>query len=332
MPPKLDLVFHNVPNDVKTDHPTFNVKLGPTKPDQALSHTHRPLAPIIEDWVSDSEDESKTKTPQNVPSVVQSTEQVQSPRPSVQHVETSILAATPKPKKAQPTARHHAQWGNDKQYAQMTLPNPQRYVVPTTVVPKSKLVTINVARPITAVVPKIKVTRATQYKPLVTKPNSPIKRHINCSPSPKATNSPPRVTAVKALVVNAAKGVIDSGCSRHMTWNMSYLSDVYTEATPLARKEEVYVFQPPRFQDPDYPDKVHKVVKALYGLHQAPRAWYESLANYLLENGLQVKQKKDGIFISQDKYVAEILRKFGLTDGKSASTPIDTEKPFTEGS
>nr|GEX29025.1 ribonuclease H-like domain-containing protein [Tanacetum cinerariifolium] len=44
--------------------------------------------------------------------------------------------------------------------------------------------------------------------------------------------------------------------------------------------------------------------------------------------GLQVKQKKDGIFISQDKYVAEILRKFGLTDGKSASTPIDTEKPL----
>nr|GEV39558.1 hypothetical protein [Tanacetum cinerariifolium] len=44
--------------------------------------------------------------------------------------------------------------------------------------------------------------------------------------------------------------------------------------------------------------------------------------------GLLVKQKKDGIFISQDKYVAEILRNFGLTKGKSASTPIDTEKPL----
>nr|GEW53428.1 uncharacterized mitochondrial protein AtMg00810-like [Tanacetum cinerariifolium] len=44
--------------------------------------------------------------------------------------------------------------------------------------------------------------------------------------------------------------------------------------------------------------------------------------------GLQVKQKQDGIFISQDKYVAEILRKFSLTDGKSASTSIDTEKPL----
>nr|GFB90685.1 hypothetical protein [Tanacetum cinerariifolium] len=44
--------------------------------------------------------------------------------------------------------------------------------------------------------------------------------------------------------------------------------------------------------------------------------------------GLQVKQKEDGIFINQDKYVAEILKKFGLTKGKSASTPIDTEKPL----
>nr|GFB82482.1 Gag-Pol polyprotein [Tanacetum cinerariifolium] len=44
--------------------------------------------------------------------------------------------------------------------------------------------------------------------------------------------------------------------------------------------------------------------------------------------GLQVKQKKDGIFISQDKYIAEIVRMFGLNEGKSANTPIDTEKPL----
>nr|GFD25595.1 ribonuclease H-like domain-containing protein [Tanacetum cinerariifolium] len=48
--------------------------------------------------------------------------------------------------------------------------------------------------------------------------------------------------------------------------------------------------------------------------------------------GLQVKQKKDGIFISQDIYVAEILRKFGLSKGKSASTPIDAEKPLLKDS
>nr|GEV58686.1 uncharacterized mitochondrial protein AtMg00810-like [Tanacetum cinerariifolium] len=156
-------------------------------------------------------------------------------------------------------------------------------------------------------------------------------------------------------------------------------------------KEEVYVCQPPGFEDLDFPNRVYKVKKALYGLHPAPRAWYETLSTYLLDNGfqrekidktlfikrykrdillvqvyvddiifgstrkelcnafeklmhekfqmstmgeltfflgLQVKQKKDGIFFSQDKYVAEILNKFGFTEVKTASTPIETQKPL----
>nr|GEW16102.1 putative ribonuclease H-like domain-containing protein [Tanacetum cinerariifolium] len=148
---------------------------------------------------------------------------------------------------------------------------------------------------------------------------------------------------------------------------MVYQMDVKSAFLYGTIKEEVYVCQPPGFKDLDYPDKVYKVVKALYGLHQAPRAWHETLANYLLENGfqqgkidqtlfikkqkafeklmkdkfqmssigeltfflgLQVKQKQEGIFISQDKYVAKILRKFGLIDRQSASTLIDTEKPL----
>ncbi|GJS35849.1 putative ribonuclease H-like domain-containing protein [Tanacetum coccineum] len=114
-------------------------------------------------------------------------------------------------------------------------------------------------------------------------------------------------------------------------------------------EEEVYVCQPSGFEDPDHPDKVYKVVKALYGLHQAPRAWYDTLAAYLLSNGFQrgkidqtlfikrqkehillVQQKKKGIFISQDKYVHEILRKFNYPDVKSASTPTDLEKPLVQ--
>ncbi|GJZ01740.1 putative ribonuclease H-like domain-containing protein [Tanacetum coccineum] len=157
--------------------------------------------------------------------------------------------------------------------------------------------------------------------------------------------------------------------------------------------EEVYVSQPPGFQDPKYPQKVYKVVKALYGLHQAPRAWYATLSTFLLKNGyrrgtidktlflkkdkhdiilvqvyvddiifgstkkswcdefealmksrfqmssmgeltfflgLQVKQKPDGIFISQDKYVAEILKKFDFASVKTASTPIETQKPLVK--
>nr|GEU38828.1 putative ribonuclease H-like domain-containing protein [Tanacetum cinerariifolium] len=156
-------------------------------------------------------------------------------------------------------------------------------------------------------------------------------------------------------------------------------------------KEEVYVYQPLGFEDPDFHDKVYKVEKALYRLHQAPRAWYETLLTYLLHNGfhrgkidktlfirrhkddillvqvyvddiifgstkkelcnafekmmhekfqmssigeftfflgLQVKQKQDGIFISQDKYVAKILKKYGFLEVKNASTPMETQKPL----
>nr|GEZ73573.1 hypothetical protein [Tanacetum cinerariifolium] len=133
MPPKPDLVFHDAPNVNETDHPAFNVELSPTKPDTYLSYTLRPSAPIIEDWVSNSDDDSEAEIPQNAPSFVQ---------------------------------------------------------------------------------------------------------HINRSPSPKASTFPLKVTAAKAPMVNAVKGnwgnpqhalkdkgVIDSGCSRHMIGNMSYLSD-----------------------------------------------------------------------------------------------------------
>ncbi|GJX76355.1 putative ribonuclease H-like domain-containing protein, partial [Tanacetum coccineum] len=44
--------------------------------------------------------------------------------------------------------------------------------------------------------------------------------------------------------------------------------------------------------------------------------------------GLQVKQKEDGIFISQDKYMTEILKKFSFSDVKTTSTPMETQKPL----
>ncbi|GJR12698.1 putative ribonuclease H-like domain-containing protein [Tanacetum coccineum] len=115
--------------------------------------------------------------------------------------------------------------------------------------------------------------------------------------------------------------------------------------------EEVYVSQPLGFVDPKFPNKVYKFVKALYGLHQAPRAWYATLSNFLEESGyrrgtidktlfikknkkdimlVQVKQKEDGIFISHDKYVAEILKKFDFMSVKTASTPIETHKPLVK--
>ncbi|GJZ91802.1 putative ribonuclease H-like domain-containing protein, partial [Tanacetum coccineum] len=128
-------------------------------------------------------------------------------------------------------------------------------------------------------------------------------------------------------------------------------------------EEEVYVCQPLGFEDPDHPDKVYKVVKALYGLHQAPRAWYDTLANYLC-NGFQRGKIDQTLFIKRQKghillvqiYVDDII--FGSTkkelceefeklmkdkfqmsfmgelslflDVKSGSTPTDLEKPLVQ--
>nr|GEV10029.1 hypothetical protein [Tanacetum cinerariifolium] len=91
MPPKPDLVFNTAPLAVDSDHSAFHIQVSHAKPAQAMSHTTKSqamshttesMAPIIEDWVSDSEDESEPNEPQSV---------------SVQPIEVPILAATPKP-------------------------------------------------------------------------------------------------------------------------------------------------------------------------------------------------------------------------------------------
>ncbi|GKE61940.1 putative ribonuclease H-like domain-containing protein, partial [Tanacetum coccineum] len=66
-------------------------------------------------------------------------------------------------------------------------------------------------------------------------------------------------------------------------------------------EEEVYVSQPLGFVDPEFPDKVYKVEKALYGLHEAPRSWYETLSTYLLDNGFYRGQIDNTLFIKRVK-------------------------------
>ncbi|GJS97382.1 putative ribonuclease H-like domain-containing protein [Tanacetum coccineum] len=72
-------------------------------------------------------------------------------------------------------------------------------------------------------------------------------------------------------------------------------------------EEEVYVCQPLGFEDPHIPDKVYKVEKALYGLHQAPRAWYETLSTYLLDNG-STEEGMD-LYHAKHTYVVEDTEK-----------------------
>jgi hypothetical protein len=152
-------------------------------------------------------------------------------------------------------------------------------------------------------------------------------------------------------------------------------------------KKEVYVEQPPDFEDSEYPNHVYKLSKALYGLKQAPRAWYECLRDFLITNGFkvgkadptlftktiakdlficqiyvddiiygstnkstceeisrimihkfkmfmmgelkyflgfQIKQLQEGTFISQTKYIQDILKKFVMKNTKPIKTPMGT--------
>nr|GEY23563.1 hypothetical protein [Tanacetum cinerariifolium] len=108
---------------------------------------------------------------------------------------------------AQPIARNHAHRGNHKQYAPLSHTNPQKHMVSTAVLTKSKPVPIIAVRPISTAMPKFMVTRPRHVAPIVIKTKSPIRRNITRSPSPKVDNSSSRVTVVKALVVNAAQGL-----------------------------------------------------------------------------------------------------------------------------
>ncbi|GJW32173.1 putative ribonuclease H-like domain-containing protein [Tanacetum coccineum] len=180
----------------------------------------------------------------------------------------------------------------------------------------------------------------------------------------------------RGIVIRNKARLVAQGYTREEVYQM----DVKEHSLYGTIDEEVYVMQPFSFQDPQFPHKVYKVVKAMYGLHQAPRARYGTLSKYLLDNGfqrgtidqtlfirkhkgefllvqvyvddiifgssnlklcrefealmhdkfkmsamgelsfflgLQVLQKKDGIFLSQDKYVGDILKKFGFLDLRS---------------
>nr|GEX16295.1 hypothetical protein [Tanacetum cinerariifolium] len=77
---------------------------------------------------------------------------------------------------------------------------------------------------------------------------------------------------------------------------------------------------------PHYPDKVYRLKKALSGLKQALRTWYDELSNFLLSKGFfKIHQSSFGIFINQSKYAQEILKKHCMTSCDSVGTPMPTK-------
>nr|GEV42708.1 putative ribonuclease H-like domain-containing protein [Tanacetum cinerariifolium] len=94
-------------------------------------------------------------------------------------------------------------------------------------------------------------------------------------------------------------------------------------------EKKVYVIQPKGFVDPHYPKKGYKVVKALYGHHQAPRAWYATLSTFLLKHGFRRGTIDKALFIKKNNrdIILEILHKFDLGNVRTATTPYEAPKP-----
>nr|GEX97251.1 hypothetical protein [Tanacetum cinerariifolium]GEX97569.1 hypothetical protein [Tanacetum cinerariifolium] len=204
MPPKPDLVFNTVPTAIETDHLAFNVQISPPKPEQDL-HSVQPIETTFQ---------AATSVPASPKS--NSTGKRRNRKAcfvckSVDHLikdcdyHSKIMA--------QPTPRNYAYKGHHKQYAPLTHLKPQKHRVPTTALTQSKPVSNTNVRPLSAALPNIIVTRprnAHQVASVVSdvqESNHPIYVHGNPQQALKD------------------KGVIDSGCSRHMKGNKSYLSD-----------------------------------------------------------------------------------------------------------
>nr|GEX61319.1 ribonuclease H-like domain-containing protein [Tanacetum cinerariifolium] len=159
MPHKPDLVFHDAFTVSETVLTVINVEPSLTKPTKDMSQSNKPSAPIIEDWVSDSEDESEDGS-----------KACMEPCNGVNHQNS----------------------------ARMTHPHSKKHVVPIAVLTRSRLILLHAVRPVTTDVPLTNVNHQRPAKHVVNKPYSPIKRPINHRPSPKTSNFHPKVNTVKA--------------------------------------------------------------------------------------------------------------------------------------
>nr|GEV70056.1 ribonuclease H-like domain-containing protein [Tanacetum cinerariifolium] len=159
--------------DSETVPTVFNVEPSTTKPTKDMSQLNRPSAPIIEDWVSDSKDESEggPMPTQKAPSFVQTSEHVKTPRPSVKpdcdYFEKKMV---------QKPVWNHTMRVNHQKPDRMTHPHSKTHVVPTSVLTRARLVPLNAVRPITTDVPQTNVKHQRPAKHVVNKPHSPIRR------------------------------------------------------------------------------------------------------------------------------------------------------------
>nr|GFC09123.1 hypothetical protein [Tanacetum cinerariifolium] len=198
MPPKPNLVFHTASIAVETAHSAFTIQLSSAKPAQDISHATRPMTPIIKDWPVKAP--ILNATPKPTSSKTNGSSKRKNKKTCFVCRSVDHLIKDCNFHKTSPTPRNYAHMGYNKQHASFTKNHPQKHIVPAAVLSKSKPVSV------TAVVPKIMVTKPRHAHSLNTKSNSIIRRHKTRSQSSKTSNSSLKVTAAKAQVVSAAKG------------------------------------------------------------------------------------------------------------------------------
>nr|GEU35501.1 hypothetical protein [Tanacetum cinerariifolium] len=367
MPSKPDLVFNDTPTASESIAHVINVESCSNKPSKDMSKTLRLDASIIEDWISDSEDETEIESvpKQKGPSFVRTFEHVKTPRESVKKVEhpkqaenfrTTHQKSRGKVKRETVSAQQYVLlplWSTGSQDPQNTDADVADAAFDVKENENDVHVFANGSQKSDSKKHDEKAKRDAKGKSLVGSPTRV--KDLRAKFKEISFNNTNRVDAVNAPVnaigpnptnsINSFNTASPSNTSVSPNFRIARKSSFvdpfkYPDDPDMPKledivysddeedmdvksaflygtiKEEVYVYQPLGFKDIDYSDKVYKVFKAFYELHQAPRAWITS------------KAKNNGIFISQDKYVAKILRKFDFTDVKSASTLVETEKPL----
>nr|GEV13114.1 hypothetical protein [Tanacetum cinerariifolium] len=194
LPPKPALVFTDDTNASESVANLINVGLSKHKSSKDKSKTHRPDLPIIEDWISDSEDETEIASVPNQrePSFVKSTKHVKNSKDSVKKVEHNNQA-------------ENLRTNNQKSRVRMTHPYSKRNVVPTTVLTRSRLVLLNPARPVTTAVTQSTVKCTRTVKNVFNKAHSPARRPINQRTTTKNSNFNKKFTTVKVNKVNVVQ-------------------------------------------------------------------------------------------------------------------------------
>nr|GEW88694.1 ribonuclease H-like domain-containing protein [Tanacetum cinerariifolium] len=255
----------NQENDSESVANVFNVESSTNKPSKDMSKTLRSDAPIVKDWISNSGDETEIESvpKQREPSFVTSTKHVKSSRESVKKVEHHKQDENLRTN-TQKSRGYKTNWNNkacfvcrslnhlikdcdyyEKQMVQkpvwnstmrvnhqnlvrMTHPHSNRNVVPTTVLTRSRLVSLNAARHVPTAVTQSSVKSLWPVKHVVNKAHSPVKRPINKRTKTKTSNFNKKVTTVKVNKVTAVKGNTGNADTAlaYWVWKPKYFEEI----------------------------------------------------------------------------------------------------------